>query len=642
MRIKSVAGAAAGVLLCFVLASPSMHPAQAQAASEVDATSRLVVQLRASPVAGANGEAGPAGRAYAQGFSAGQRDQARRLAETAGLSVRMAREVAPGLVALGLGQALAGEQLESMLAELRTNPAVEFVEVDHRRYVSAVPTDPLYASQWYQQGAEVSATDFEAAWDTTTGAADTVVAIIDTGVRFDHPDLAGRVLAGYDFVSGDSPTSFATANDGDGWDSDASDPGDWMSLADLNSPAFDDCPMTSDARSSWHGTRVAAMTSATTNNATGTAGSTWTGGVLPVRVLGKCGGYDSDIVAGMRWAAGLPVAGVPANPNPARILNLSLGGSGRCSSTYSSVISQLTAAGVLVVVAGGNDSGPVETPANCAGVLAVGGLRHVGTKVGYSSRGPEIGVSAPAGNCPSTPLLCEFSLITATNAGATVPTTSTYTDDSNNNSSIGTSFSAPIVTAIAALMNAVNDELAPAEFIARIKDSARPFPAAQSGLPTCPGADVVTGQCNCTTSTCGAGIADAPGAINEALRPMARIVAPGGSGAGEDVVLDGSGSAAARNRTVSSYAWSGVSGGPVFVGAVNGPTATVAVPRSGKVTVALQVTDDQGRSDVQEVTLGAAAGGGGGGGGAMHPLGLLVLALSATGLMRRRRAAAQR
>ena len=344
------------------------------------------------------------------------------------------------------------------------------------------------------------------------------------------------------------------------------------------------------------------MIGAATNNATGIAGGLWNGKVLPVRVLGKCGGYDSDIIAGMRWAAGLPVDGVPPNPTPARILNLSLGSPGNCVSSYRTVFTELAEAGVLVVASAGNDSGPVETPANCSGALAVAGLRQVGTKVGYSSLGSEVAISAPAGNCPEldTTFLCSYSLITADNTGQTVPASSTYTDDFNYN--IGTSFSAPIVAAVAGLMHGVNDGLTTAEFTARIKASARPFPPPESGIPVCPSLDSLTAQCNCTTTTCGAGIADAPGAVAEALRPMARIVKPAGTGAGQNVTLNGSSSDAARGRSVSSYAWTAVSGSPVFVGATNGAMATVAVPERGLVTVRLTVTDDLGRADTQEET----------------------------------------
>ena len=126
-------------------------------------------------------------------------------------------------------------------------------------------------------------------------------------------------------------------------------------------------------------------------------------GVLPVRVLGKCGGYDSDIIAGMLWATGLPVPGVPANPYPARVINMSLGGDGACSAAYQDVVDQITAAGTVIVAAAGNSSGhAVAAPANCRGVIAVSGLRHVGTKVGFASLGPEVTIGAPGGNCVNT------------------------------------------------------------------------------------------------------------------------------------------------------------------------------------------------------------------------------------------------
>ena len=134
--------------------------------------------------------------------------------------------------------------------------------------------------------------------------------------------------------------------------------------------------------SSWHGTRVAGILGAISNNDTGIAGMTWSGWILPVRVLGKCGGYDSDIIAGMAWAAGLAVEGVPNNPYPARIINMSLGAVGSCSSSYQQVVDELVGLGMLIVVSAGNEGGPVDAPANCAGVAAIAGLRQAGTKVG--------------------------------------------------------------------------------------------------------------------------------------------------------------------------------------------------------------------------------------------------------------------
>jgi len=613
MRTGHVATAAAAVFLS-LLVSPL---AVGQVAAEARGSARLIIKLRPGTLAATDA------RRQAQSRT----DRIRSLAERSAVQLHASRDLGWGMVGLSLQSNLEGDALDQALATLRADPEVEFAEVDQRRYARALPNDTLYPSQWYLQGVEMSAANFEAAWDTTTGAADTVIAVLDTGIRFEHPDLEGRVLPGYDFVDRDSSSSFATANDGDGWDGDASDPGDWMTSDDLRSSAFRNCRQDRPSASSWHGTRVAGMIVATTNNATGIAGGMWNGKVLPVRVLGKCGGYDSDIIAGMRWAAGFAVDGAPPNPNPARILNVSLGSPGSCVSAYRTVFTELSAAGILVVASAGNDSGPVETPANCAGALAVAGLRQVGTKVGYSSFGSQVAISAPAGNCPEldTTFLCSYSLVTADNTGQTVPVSSTYTSDFNYN--IGTSFSAPIVSAVAGLMHGVNDGLNAAEFTARIQASARPFPPKESGLPTCPSLDPATAQCNCTTATCGAGIADAPGAIAEALRPMARIVKPDGNGAGQNVTLDGSSSDAARGRSVTGYSWTAGSGDPLFVGGTAGATATVAVPQQGLVTVLLTVTDDQGQTDTQEVTLGTTSSGGGGGGGVIHPVVLLGLAL---------------
>lgn len=594
-------------------------PPGAEATMRGDAVpaERLIVQLRTE-------RADPAGRQAAPETRPGER--VRALVQRRGLGLRASRTLGERMAVAVLDQPLAGDALASLLTDLGGDPAVEFVDLDRRRYIRAVPSDPLFPGQWYLQDTEPAAPNFVAAWDITAGSTDTVIAFFDTGVRFDHPDLkrsteGGRLLPGYDFVSADGGAgTFISANDGNGWDPDPSDPGDWVTSAEAASGPLKDCTV---INSSWHGTRVAGILGALTNNGAGIAGATWAPRLLPVRVLGKCGGYDSDIIAGMRWAAGISVGSVPSNPNPAQILNLSLGSSGRCSRPYQAVIRELTARGVLVVISAGNDSGPVETPANCPGVLAVGGLRHVGTKVGYSSLGKEVGISAPAGNCPDidTTGQCGFSLLTTDNTGLTAPAAPGYTSVFNFN--IGTSFSAPIVAAVAGLMHGVNDNLATEDFIQRIKASARRFPAPEPGLPTCPAADPVTSQCNCTTATCGAGMANAPGALSEALRPIARIGVPPGNTAGQNVTLEGAGSKAARGRTIVGYAWTLVSGTGNFVGSSIGSSATVAVPPGGLIRVRLEVTDDIGHSDSREELLGASSGGGG---GAIDPL-LLLLAL---------------
>ena len=422
---------------------------------------------------------------------------------------------------------------DKAVAALRADPAVNFVEPDQRRRHNSVhPNDPLFGNavftstqptgQWHLKGNSgdvVSAINAEAAWSYSQGSSSVVIAVLDTGVRFDHPDLrlsaaGGRLLAGYDFVSEDSPGSYIAANDGNGWDSDPSDPGDWINAALItaNPSVLSDCSAES---SSWHGTRTAGIIGALSQNANGIVGVDWQARILPVRVLGRCGGYTSDIIAGIRWSAGLPVFGVPNNPNPAQVINLSLGGSGACSQSEQAAINEVVALGVVVVASAGNGGSTVESPGNCAGVIAVGGLRHNGTKVGYSSFGPEVSVSAPAGNCVNVGFgqPCLYSIDTTTNSGTTAPATNTYTNQINSN--VGTSFSAPLVAGVAGLMIGLNPGLSPAKVKAALERSARPFPVIP-GLPACPASATTgdnVGQCNCTSGQCGAGMMDALAAI---------------------------------------------------------------------------------------------------------------------------------
>ena len=266
--------------------------------------------------------------------------------------------------------------------------------------------------QWYLRapsnmpGTVMSAINAEAAWDITTGSSSVVVAVLDTGIRFDHPDLktianGGNLLAGYDMIA-DADTS----NDGDAArDADASDPGDWIDQADIDAGKFGGaCTAADIGSSSWHGTQTAGLIGALTNNTIGMASVGRTVRILPVRVLGKCGGFDSDILAGMRWAAGIDIGGgVPVNANPAKVINMSLGGGTTCSAAYVSAVNEITARGVTIVASAGNSAGhAVSEPANCAGVIGVAGLRHIGTKVGFSDLGSQISISAPGGNCVNT------------------------------------------------------------------------------------------------------------------------------------------------------------------------------------------------------------------------------------------------
>lgn len=519
-----------------------------------------------------------------------------------------------------------GESVAQTLERLRADPDVEYAELDQRRYIHAVtPNDALYTQQWYLQAAsssQPSATDATDAWSTSEGASTLVIADIDTGVRTDHPDLAGRLLPGYCFIS----DSFV-ANGGTCPGAGAVDPGDWITSADVTGSPQGECKGASAEPSSWHGTRVAGVLGAATNDSIGVAGVTWNGQLLPVRALGKCGGQDSDIIQAMLWAGGISVTGAPVNTHPAKIINMSLGGTGSCPASYQDAINQLTAIGVLIVVSAGNEEGlAVDAPANCSGVAGIAGLRQAGTKVGFSNIGPEVALSAPAGNCVNTGAEqpCLYTLATTTNLGYQQPDVNDYTGEyycdattgsyagctlANANQyrtyNLGTSFSAPIVSGIAALMASVNSNLSSCQLIARLKEGSQTFPTTSSDNPavcTVPTASSpVQNECVCTTSTCGAGMASAMGALTAALRPIAAVSLPASPSAGATVTLDGSGSAAANNHTVSSYQWSAVSGTAVTLGSTSAAKATLTMPSCGVATVQLLVTDDGGRTDSANV-----------------------------------------
>jgi len=397
------------------------------------------------------------------------------------------------------------------------------------------PNDPYYGAgqatitptvgQWYLRSPSgdgaVSSINAEGAWSITTGKSSVVVAVLDTGITR-HPDLDSKVLPGYDFVS-----DAGQANDGGGRDSDPSDPGDGVTAADVG--VLPDCTTADISSSTWHGTQTAGLIGAATNNGIGMASIGHDVMLLPLRVLGKCGGTESDVEAAMLWAAGISVDGVPINVNhQAKVINLSLGGpSGSpCSAAYQDTVNQVLARGVVVVAAAGNEGLAVGSPANCVGVIAVAGLRHTGTKVGYSDLGNHVTISAPAGNCVNSSGACLYPLLTTSNSGKAGPANPVYTDDEFN-PSLGTSFSAPLVSGTVALMFSVNPALTPAAVRDALMASARAFPF--SGAP--PSRQTESGplvpvsackaptsatqgyECYCTTSTCGAGLLDAGAAV---------------------------------------------------------------------------------------------------------------------------------
>jgi serine protease len=459
------------------------------------------------------------------------------------------------------------------------------------------------------------------------------------------------------------------ANDnGLGWHADPTDPGDWIDSTDITEPIFIDSGCTTVEQSSWHGTRVAGIIGAVTNNGIGIAGVAPNTMILPVRAVGKCSGFMSDIVSAMLWAAGLPVGSLGTNPNPAKVINVSLGSNVPCSATEQDAVTTITAAGVLVVASAGNDGGPVNAPASCSGVLSVGGLRHEGDKVAYSSlssTAAAIGIAAPAGNCVNllADEVCQYSIETTTNSGLTTPGTDAYTYavftsgyyttsgstvicntaliNCKNAASVGTSFSAPLAAGVAALMLAVNPNLAPTQLIARMQSSALPFPTSTSiSTKACTieptttdanGAYTDTSQntnCLCTTATCGAGMLNAAQAVQTAIAPFVSITASATSASlGQRIRLDGSGSTAASGHTIASYQWT--ANPDASLENANQPVATLVFPAFRSITVTLTITDEDGASASASTTIKSAfavATGSGGGALGLELLGLAALA----------------
>lgn len=567
----------------------------------------------------------------------------------------------------------AGADAAELAARLAADPEVEFAVPNGRqRRLQAVvpPNDPLYpfasrqpggpdAGQWYLRGPDttfVSSINAAAAWARGFGSASVVVAVLDTGVRFEHPDLGrvsggGKLLDGYDFV-----TNATVANDGSGRDADPSDPGDWVSTSEAGTGVFGDCEASD---SSWHGTATASLVGAAAHDGVGMAGTAPGVRVLPVRVLGKCFGQDSDIQAAMRWAAGIRVAGVPDNPNPAKVINLSLGSIGTCSAAYQAAVNEIIARGVVIVAAAGNSAGePVGTPANCTGVIAVGATRHVGTKVGFSDLGPQIAIAAPGGNCVNIGINepCLYPILAALNTGLTTPQASTWSDSYDY--TVGTSFSAPLAAGVVGLLFSQNASLTVPQVRTLLQSTSRPFPTGggTAGTPACkaPVAGTEQLECYCPNAgapnypLCGAGLLDAGAAVNAAATGLAIIdVTPGTANAvrGQPVTLDSARSIAGAGRTITGWSWQLVSGGgavSAFTGGTSGATATLTPTAAGTFVVRLTITDSSNATTSSTASITASeppppvAGSDDKGGGAVSWPWLVLLALAVPALRRPR------
>lgn len=435
--------------------------------------------------------------------------------------LRYLKSVSPRLHVAQLDRALPASEAQALMDRLRADPAVASVMVDRRVRPHALPTDPYFTNpssvppsapnyyQWHLQSPTTvpGGINAAAAWDRSTGT-DVTVAVLDGGYR-PHADLLANLLTGddHDFISDDW-----TSNDGDAVrDTDAEDPGDWVSRADATTA----CPAES---STWHGTHVSGLVGALANGTEG-VGVAYGARVLPVRVLGRCGGFLSDIQAGMRWAAGLSVPGVPDNAQPANVLNLSLGVQETCDSITQSVVDEVRAQGASIVASSGNEGViAITSPANCMGVLAVTAHTRSGDSADYANVGPGVALSAPGGDSAG-------SVASTGNTGTTVPGSDTYTW------MFGTSMAAPQAAGVLALMASARPDLPQASLQALMRGAARPFPAAS--------------YCDRHPGFCGTGLLDAGQAVNAAaaapanapdLEVLQRLVS-GGLAQGEQAVF---------------------------------------------------------------------------------------------------------
>ncbi len=393
-----------------------------------------------------------------------------------GVQLKHLRNTALGAHVLKLDRRLGINDAAALAASLKAqDPSIEYAEPDRIMHPLMTPNDPQYGSQWDLSEA-TGGIRAPQAWDLSNGSG-IYVGVVDTGYR-PHADVAANIVGGYDFIN-----DTAVSNDGNGRDSDAKDPGDWVAAGECGSgsPA---------ENSSWHGTHVAGTIAAVANNSTGVAGIAYGAKVVPARVLGKCGGYTSDIADAIVWVSGGTVSGVPANANPARVINMSLGGPGACDTTTQNAINSARSRNTVVVVAAGNSNADASgySPASCSGVISVAATDRYGSRAYYSNYGSSVTIAAPGGDVRSS---SSNGILSTLNAGTSSPGADNYAYYQ------GTSMASPHVAAVVALMLSKKPSLTPDQVSSMLKSTARAFPGSCSG--------------------CGAGIVDAYAAVQAAI-----------------------------------------------------------------------------------------------------------------------------
>jgi serine protease len=478
---------------------PTETAAQTAAAAVAAPAERLIVGYKSGATEATSNKAAAAD-AEAKGKKAGE-------------NLDFQRRLGTGAALVDLGEQLSKADVADVVAEYQADSQVAYVVPDRLNKPLADPNDTEYSKQWdlFEAAAGMRV---PGAWDTATGSGVTV-AVIDTGY-VTHSDLAANIVAGYDFIS-----DTAVSVDGNGRDNNPADPGDWYRTNECGSgiPASD---------SSWHGTHVAGTIAAVTNNNKGVAGIAYNAKISPVRVLGKCGGYDSDIIDAITWSSGGTVSGVPANANVAKVINMSLGGSGSCTSATQTAINNAVNRGTTVVVAAGNSNANAAnySPASCNNVISVAATSRTGARATYSNYGSVVDIAAPGGQ---TSTGTANGILSTLNSGAQGPGSENYEYYQ------GTSMAAPHIAGLAALAKSANSSLTPAQIESAIKTNARALPGACSG-------------------GCGAGLADATKTVQ---------AVSGGGGDTGGTVFTSSGTVSipdAGSAVESSITVSGVSG----------------------------------------------------------------------------------
>ena len=457
----------AGTMLCLVLAlatgAVSAAPEDAKinlsALSADESNQRFIVRFDEST----------------RGNSSRVRTSVNEVARGVGVGLQLKRQMATGSYLVEADSRLPEQASAALMRAFARRAEVTYVEPDVVMQAHFEPNDQYYPQQWHYHEA-LAGLNLPDAWAQSATGMGVVVAVLDTG-QTNHADLNGQFVAGYDFVTNGGNID---SRDGNDRDADPNDEGDWNAAGECGifSPASD---------SSWHGTHVAGTVAAATDNDIGVAGVAFDAKIQHVRVLGKCGGFLSDISDAIIWAAGGSVSGVPGNATRAKVINLSLGGGGSCGAEMQSAVNSAVGNGATVVVSAGNSNANAANyqPASCANVITVAATDRGGNRSYYSNYGDSVEIAAPGGDMRSNGVNGVASTL---NTGATVQAGDTYVYYQ------GTSMAAPHISGLAAMLYEIDPDITPAAVMQAITSTARPL----------------AGTC---TGGCGAGLANAAAAV---------------------------------------------------------------------------------------------------------------------------------